>query len=650
MWTFNDYRSRHSGTSPNEVRGWGIQNVWGEAKRAYGQMRAANAPVDGLTITPSVGSSGVSLIEVDPRGETDSALPAFTLRGYRLVWHITGADGAVLDGGIVPLPDIAPGDPTLRIPVRWDGAAQAVEHRASLLSPTGYEVAVASAAVRPPRAPQLADVVAADGAVRAFFTAVPGAEGYQAIVSSGGEVVARSAVTNEDFAEVTGLTAGVEYQVSVVAVNGRGTSQPSPPRTVTPTGGQGALPPQIQAVVPVEAGFVVGYSDPDAAARTEIRVLAGDEVIRSYVTDRDGSSRVEDLEPGATYGVQVRRVPASGNPSAWSELRQVTTESPGTRPRMSVHGAVTGPRSLGVRITPAPGAIRYEIRTVRQGGGRPVSRIVEASAVDLLTVDGLSPDRTYRVQVRVQGSRGWSPVVSLAARTEPEKPAIELDAPTGLAHETSGALVTLRWSAVAGADGYLVSRLQCGQPSTVAVVYRTTSIEIGTPAESAGTYHVAALAPGRVGPASAPYQVPKDPTPREVLVDNTDGETGCADGAYQETGTWLASTLVGWDGGSTRYSNAVGSTATWTPDLAGPAEYRVEVWFPTNPTTTTSATYTVRHAEGDTSVVVNQRTAGGAWVTLGTWSFAAGTEGWVRLTVNNTDFHRADAVRFSPVS
>ncbi len=652
MWTFNDYRSGFGGTSANEVRGWGIQTVWGEPKLAYGQMQAADAPVDGLAITPSQqGGSGISLLEVDPRGASDQALPAFILRGYRLAWQVTGADGAVLDGGIVSLPDIAPGDARLRIPVRWDGAAGAVEQRVSLLSPTGYEVAVASAAVRPPGTPQVTDVVAADGAIRAVVAAVPGADGYQAIVSSGGNVVARSAVTREDFADVTGLTGGVEYQVSVIAVNGSGASEPSRPRIVTPMVGQGASPPQIQAVVPVEAGFVVGYSDSDAAARTDIRVLAGDEVLRSYVTDRNGSSMVEGLEPGATYGVQVRRVPGSGNPSAWSERRQVTTESPGTRPTMSVQGAVAGTSSLGVRITPDPDAVRYEITAIGRDGGQPVHRVVEASAVDLLTVDGLSPDRSYQVQVRVQSSRGWSQVVGVTARTEPEQPSVELTAPTGLSHEAAEGAVTLRWSNVDGAVGYLVSRLRCDVPATVAVVYGATYVDLATPAETAGSYQVAALASGQVGPASAPYEVPKDPTPREVLVDDSDVGMGCDDApsAYRETGTWLPSTLPGWDGGSSRYSNSAGSNATWTPDLAGPAAYRVEVWFPTNSTTTTSATYTVRHAEGEATVVVNQRAAGGAWVTLGTWTFAAGTEGWVRLTVNNTAYHRADAVRFSPV-
>ena len=35
LWTYNDYRSSFQGTSTNEVRGWGVQTVWGGLKGAY---------------------------------------------------------------------------------------------------------------------------------------------------------------------------------------------------------------------------------------------------------------------------------------------------------------------------------------------------------------------------------------------------------------------------------------------------------------------------------------------------------------------------------------------------------------------------------------------------------------------------------------
>ena len=162
-WTFNDYRSSFGGTSPNQVRGWGIQNVWGQRKRAYAQLQATNAVVRGLGITTS---SGLSLLTLNPRGALNGDAPARVLRGHRLAWQVTDAQGAVIDGRIVPLPDIAPGAATLQRAVRWTDPGTAVRQRLTLLAPSGHEIAAVTLDARVPSAPVIRQVIAANGAVR----------------------------------------------------------------------------------------------------------------------------------------------------------------------------------------------------------------------------------------------------------------------------------------------------------------------------------------------------------------------------------------------------------------------------------------------------------------------------------------------------
>lgn len=117
---------------------------------------------------------------------------------------------------------------------------------------------------------------------------------------------------------------------------------------------------------------------------------------------------------------------------------------------------------------------------------------------------------------------------------------------------------------------------------------------------------------------------------------------------YLETGLWFPSGLAGWNGTRTRYSDvdSVGSTVTWQVDLPEAGEYRVSVWYPTNPTTTTSAAYIVEHQGGSTEIIVDQTVGAAAWRPLGTFRYDAGAVGVVRLEVRNTSFHRVSAAQF----
>lgn len=131
----------------------------------------------------------------------------------------------------------------------------------------------------------------------------------------------------------------------------------------------------------------------------------------------------------------------------------------------------------------------------------------------------------------------------------------------------------------------------------------------------------------------------------EYLIDN--GDSG-----YAETGSsWGASAIAGAYGGSARWngSQAATDSATFTPNLTTAGNYDVYVWkFDNHTSNTASANYTVNYNGGSSSFVVNQTTPTLQWQKLGTFNFAAGTGGNVKLGAITGDGKgvRADAVKF----
>lgn len=642
-WTYNDYRSNFGGTSANQVRGWGIQNVWGRLKRAYPQLQATNAPIRSLTVTTSAGSGArLSLLTLTPRGTLANDAPAYVLRGYRLAWQVTDASGKVLDGRLIDLPDIVPGAAAVQAGVGWTDPGTAVGQRLTLLSPLGYEMAVAVADLRPPATPTGITTVAADGALRVAFTPVAGAVGYRATATAGSTVVT-SADTANPFADLTGLVNGTAYQVTVTARNGFGSSAPSAPVTVTPAAAALGLPPRWQDLAPIPGGLVAGFMTVPNAVNYQVEVSTGGSVVRDYLTTLKASTRIEGLAGGVAHSVRIRARTASALLTAWSEPR---TAAPRTGPAApTVHGVLRGDDSLGVRLTPDRYAERHEVAVT--GGA---THLIEAAAVDLLTVPGLLADRDYQLAVRTQTATGWSPPVTVTARTRPAGPGAVPAAPTGLTSSTSAGQTTLIWSPAAGAEGYLVTVDECGAETPLATVAGTAQLLLGATAEAAGrTHRVRAVSPAGISTPSAAYLVPGTPGPRQVMLTVAATAPNCSGVVgYTETGAWSASALPGVDGTPSRYTDAAGASATWRPTLAAAATYRVEIWVPANSGSTTAAQYAVTHTGGTATVTVNQVTQSGAWTTLGTWAMAAGA-GRVVSTFSG-GFLRSNAIRLTPVA
>lgn len=116
-------------------------------------------------------------------------------------------------------------------------------------------------------------------------------------------------------------------------------------------------------------------------------------------------------------------------------------------------------------------------------------------------------------------------------------------------------------------------------------------------------------------------------------------------------GTWVASSAVaGYWGADYEHD---GNTAKgvcrmrFRPSLPAAGSWAVQLRWTADPNRASNVPVDVEHSGGLATVLVDQRSRGGQWVTLGTYGFAAGTAGSVLIRTEATDgYVVADAVRF----
>ncbi|MEV0273876.1 exo-alpha-sialidase [Hamadaea sp. NPDC050747] len=124
---------------------------------------------------------------------------------------------------------------------------------------------------------------------------------------------------------------------------------------------------------------------------------------------------------------------------------------------------------------------------------------------------------------------------------------------------------------------------------------------------------------------------------------------------FATTGSWPSSRGVFGYYGFNYLTHAKGTganSARWRPALPGDDRYEVLISYAADPNRASNAPYTVHHAEGASTVTVNQKLHGvadvrmGEWVSLGTFPLRAGLDGYVELTDAADGVVIADGVRF----
>lgn len=172
--------------------------------------------------------------------------------------------------------------------------------------------------------------------------------------------------------------------------------------------------------------------------------------------------------------------------------------------------------------------------------------------------------------------------------------------------------------------------------TAMSVIVKATS-NAGTRADAVRFEQIPAATPTPT-PSSTPSPTPTT-SPQSIVIDN--GGTG-----YSEVGTWLDSSLTGFEGSSTRYSNTPGNTAKWETNAPATGNYNVYVWYPLHTSNATSVQYTITTANGIWTHTANQSQSAGQWHKIGTISGAGDTAMSVVLKAVSTQATRADAVRF----
>jgi GH25 family lysozyme M1 (1,4-beta-N-acetylmuramidase) len=120
---------------------------------------------------------------------------------------------------------------------------------------------------------------------------------------------------------------------------------------------------------------------------------------------------------------------------------------------------------------------------------------------------------------------------------------------------------------------------------------------------------------------------PPPPPPGGVTVDNSN--SGFSASSNWSTGTSAADKF----GSDYRFHNteAVSDLATWNASLNSSKNYNVYAWWSQGSNRTATASYTVVHSSGSTTVQKNQQTNGGSWQLLGNFHMNSGSN-QVRLS------------------
>ena len=133
-------------------------------------------------------------------------------------------------------------------------------------------------------------------------------------------------------------------------------------------------------------------------------------------------------------------------------------------------------------------------------------------------------------------------------------------------------------------------------------------------------------------------------TPGVYIINDTEAQYAC---------TWsYKSGLSEAYSGDMHYLPGLGDgscTATWTPDLTDAGDYEVYAWWKAGSVRATDAPYTINYEGGFETIDVDQRVNGCVWNLLGTYSFAAGTDGSIVLSDNADGYLIADAIMLEVV-
>ncbi|MFD0672572.1 discoidin domain-containing protein [Cohnella sp. GCM10027633] len=269
---------------------------------------------------------------------------------------------------------------------------------------------------------------------------------------------------------IAGLTNGETYDITVVATNAIGDSDPSAPISVTPTLGLPSAPqaPASLTSVAGDALVTLNWSVSDGAVSysvykyegTAAPVDPGDwAIVQASVTG--ATYDVTDLTNGTSYAFAVKAANAGGE-SGFSDatIATPTSELPPAPSAPAGLTSVAGDGRVALHWNAVTGAASYDVYRY-EGAEAPADpgdwELVRSGVVlDTYTVTGLTNGTSYAFAVKAinaSGNSGFSGETIAAPAAElPQAPA----APGSLTGTAGDGRVVLAWSAAAGADSYSI--------------------------------------------------------------------------------------------------------------------------------------------------------------------------------------------------
>ncbi|MFI7616032.1 family 10 glycosylhydrolase [Nonomuraea terrae] len=226
---------------------------------------------------------------------------------------------------------------------------------------------------------------------------------------------------------------------------------------------------------------------------------------------------------------------------------------------------------------------------------------------------------------------------------------------TSAARASNG--VQLTWTG--SGTSYAVHRV-AGSPSAadpcffadarnlVGTTRQTTFTDTSAAAGTAYTYYVSALSRTHQESPPSAGRAAEGSGGFSVVVDN-------ADAGFTAGTNWGTSTFSGQrHGADYRFADPVAASdpAWYRAAIPSAGSYRVEVWYPADAGYNSATPYVVAASGGNRTVTVDQRTGGGTWRALGTFTLAAGTYDVVGVSrwTSTAGYVIADAVRISRVA
>jgi beta-galactosidase len=408
LWTFNDYRSSYVGNRAfSENRSWGIVDVFRQKKKAWYSFRKEYTPVRELNVAWDQTDLNSMRVSILPRKLLD--LPAYRLKDYTLVWQGFDEQDTLREGGFFKLPVIDPGDDTFEKNIQWQHAAALSYLKIAIISPGNYAVCDTLVCLKKPLPPRIIytqgvrsdmnDTFPNSGAIRVVFDETKPGITYQVKYGLTG-LLQESAVTMNNYIDVSRLPYWKTYNVAVVAINAAGESAVQDIKKVRVE--PGLPPPVIAYTEPADRGFYVGYmtEKEDYLFKIQYTQTAGDySSATTFQTATKGVLFVPGLENGKKYYFRMCRIKHNNYITPWSEEHAVIPDGGQAPATPEVQGALRSGSEAMILFEPVKKAIGYviEYRLKRSGEWKAIP--VNASELRHYKITALKEGATYEFRM-----------------------------------------------------------------------------------------------------------------------------------------------------------------------------------------------------------------------------------------------------------